>query len=552
MIDFSEVTKIQDRAISETRNARRPGGAILIVAPTGAGKTRINSKNIENFAHDFRAEHRRNPHVLALQHRGALLEQARDALARWSPDCGLSISTTREGELDQSGDVNFATVQSIVSRLNELKSVDLLTIDEAHHASNSKDADYTKVLEFLQTANPNLTIIATTATPTRPDRRGLNPLLQNASQVTIGYAELQRAGQIKLPKTKVVNIRTADGGTTTSIMRSKYKPEKDADPAGLTKALRLARPADYHEQMADAWEVNFKHRMDSKNISAGTIAFDPTIASAHVFAEEIAARGYKVAVIDSEQDKEDNANALSRYCSGMLDMIVSCKMLDEGIDAPGTRCIIINRETTSEIEYHQMVGRAMRMGNDPVLQGIDPVVLDGGASTMIHGSVERRATVIDYFQRLERGEIDVQLNEDAKWMPQLDGETYSPWRLLKDPPPVMAVTDGKSSIYAVASKSPTGKTLFSLAETQTIKGRAEVRIMKDSAGRPLVGIEETRLRQIEAERLLPARHNLLRMEATESHKFQGKSLVDERLQEHPEHIRTAEIFAATMARGFGR
>src|SRR3546814_9336362 len=77
----------------------------------------------------------------------------------------------------------------------------------------------------------------------------------------------------------------------------------------------------------------------------------------------------------------------------------------------------------------QMVGRTIRMGSDPAYWNVQPVVLDGGASTMIHGSIESRAAVIDYLQKLERGEVSKEtLSERAE--KSADGE-YSPWRKVK-------------------------------------------------------------------------------------------------------------------------
>src|SRR3546814_14301045 len=81
-----------------------------------------------------------------------------------------------------------------------------------------------------------------------------------------------------------------------------------------------------------------------------------------------------------------------------------------------------------------MVGRTIRMGSDPAYWNVQPVVLDGGASTMIHGSIESRAAVIDYLQKLERGEVSKEtLSERAE--KSADGE-YSPWRKVKDQPRV--------------------------------------------------------------------------------------------------------------------
>lgn len=550
-MDFTEVTKIQDRAISEVSDHVQPGAAILVEAPTGAGKTRINSRNIGNFIEKFAAENGRMPYILALQHRGALAGQALEAYSKWCPESNVSRSFSTEGNLDQSGTINYAIVNTVAAHLNDLKAPDLVTIDEAHHASDKETAHYSLVLQKASELNPNLTLITTTATPNRPDHRDLNPKLRNAKRVTIGYKELERAGQIRLPVTKTVTIRLADGNTTNNIMRAKYRPEKDAEAAGLNKLLNDVRPSDFHAQMVDAWETSFKDQMDAKGINAGSIAYEGTIAAARAWAYEFSRRGHKVGIVDSDQDKDQNKATLKALENGEISVIVSVKMIDEGIDIPRTRCILIGNATTSETQYHQMVGRSMRMGSDPDLQAVKPIVLDGGASTMIHGAIERRAEILDFFQNLQR-EPRQENTPDADLMPPMKSGKYTPWRVLKDPPPVMAVTDGKQSIYAIVNKTPDGRTLYSLAEAREVKGRAQMLLLKDQSGKPLVGISADQLREVERDRLLPARHEILRMEATASLRHPGKSLVDERLAENPEYIQSAQAFASYMNRGAGR
>src|SRR3546814_2591360 len=76
-------------------------------------------------------------------------------------------------------------------------------------------------------ANPDIKLIFCTATPTRPDKKGLNPRLANAPRVTIGWSELERAGQIKLPRTVELRVPAKNGGTVNQVAAKHYKPEKE-------------------------------------------------------------------------------------------------------------------------------------------------------------------------------------------------------------------------------------------------------------------------------------------------------------------------------------
>jgi len=434
----------------------------------------------------------------------------------------------------------------VAARIDELKPYKYAGIDEAHHASDAKSGDYVAVLPELIKRNPDIMIVAVTATPSRPDRKGLSPILQNAKRVTIGWAELERAGQIKLPHTVEVPIQAKNGGTVNQVARDHYKPEKDANSAGLMKKIREARGDDFNEQMANAWE--------RQGQGLSTLAFAKRIEDARAFAEEMKTRGHRVDVVDSDSGADHNNAVLQRYGAGELDMVVSVKMIDEGLDVPATRCILILCETTSEIEYHQMVGRALRAGDDPELRATKPIVIDGGASTMIHGAIERRAAVIDYLQRLERGELPEAIIAkplvETQANPQIQGVdgTYTPWRKMQDKPVVLALTDGASVVFAVESVDASGEPRYTLAETQEVKGRTQLTLMKGADNKPLRNMSGSFLQTIESERIIPSRATLLRMESTMS-RTSSASLVDERIAAAgAQHIESVLLFAQMQAR----
>src|SRR3546814_5975617 len=79
---FDEVTRIQERAIAEAIQILEDHNEVLIEAPTGAGKTRINARILEEIAKragpDFNS--------LNLCHRERLATQSQDAFRQWVPE----------------------------------------------------------------------------------------------------------------------------------------------------------------------------------------------------------------------------------------------------------------------------------------------------------------------------------------------------------------------------------------------------------------------------------------------------------------------------------
>src|SRR3546814_9959483 len=104
---------------------------------------------------------------------------------------------------------------------------------------------------------------------------------------------------------------------------------------------------------------------------------------------------------------------------------------------------------------------------------------------MIHGSIESRAAVIDYLQKLERGEVSKEtLSERAE--KSADGE-YSPWRKVKDEPRVLAMSDGEGVIFALERPDIQGNARYSLIEASADKGGSKLHIMRDDNNKPLNG-----------------------------------------------------------------
>lgn len=539
-IDYEAVTKIQERAVQESLDILDISNVVLIEAPTGAGKTRINSRVIEEISKRLEAK---GEDILALNlcHRENLAEQSKEAFHKWAPDCKIGTTLATDGNFDQSENNVYALVQTVAPRLDELRKYNVVGIDEAHHASDNKNGDHTEIINRILENNPEAKIIAVTATPSRPDGLGLAPILRDAPRVTIGWGELERAGQIILPQTVEVPI-TTENGTVNQVARKHYDPDKAANAAGLTKAIQKARPDDFLEQMANSWEL--------KNDGRRTICYASSINQARAFHELMKERGHRVDIMDSAMSASHNKGALDRYAKGELDMVVSVKMIDEGVDVPATRCILILRETTSEIEYSQMVGRSVRAGDTAEIRATKPLVIDGGASTMIHGAIERRAAVIDYLQGLQRGEVNENIQakplvagkEDPKIAGSVMGkEGYTPWRMLKTDPNVLGLTDGTGTILAVESRDAAGEPRYTVAEIvkERDKTRAKklgeiatLRMMKNDQGKALFNIKASVLNDIATSRILPSRASLLRMEASPS-KSDGQrtSLVDDRLAE---------------------
>jgi len=486
---LAELNRIQERAIGECLEALHYDKRVMLEAPTGAGKTRMSSQVIQRFAQDFERAHGRKPYVLALQHSQDLARQTSSRFADNAPGCDLTVGTSMNGVIDQHCDVNYAVVDTIANNLEDLRIPDLVLIDEAHHAvadkgqakADAMQADYPKVLDYVLAKNPACAFMSQTATPGRPDNAALHPVVGDAPSATIGYLELERAGQILIPDTIVgkigmrpyENIGRADPGYRQDLERfvAGAMSSVKGDRERLGKIIEDNRPGggtregyrEFVEESFAQWDRHFRDKFEDGKLP-GTVVFESNIEKARMFYEHAKAEGVKVALVHSNAARENDPDsfenatkAVDAYSAGRYDMLVSVKKLDEGIDAPRTRCVLLNRRTTSSIEYHQMAGRAMRMGHIPELYDVRPLLIDNGASTQIHGTIRDHAVVIDYVQGIERGVDQTRTKPVVRELGKpLEPETFSLWKKVKDDPEIYGIGDGKNTYYAFASGPESG------------------------------------------------------------------------------------------------
>ena len=171
-------------------------GNTLSVGPTGSGKTIMLSA----VAGSLLAEPDAKACILA--HRDELTGQNLSKFARVNP--GVSTSVFDAKDKSWSGRATFAMVQTL-SRDNHLAAIpilDLLVIDEAHHAAS---ASYRRVIDRVLDKNPGAQIFGVTATPARSDGKGLREVFSNvADQITLG--ELIASGHLVPPRTFVIDV----------------------------------------------------------------------------------------------------------------------------------------------------------------------------------------------------------------------------------------------------------------------------------------------------------------------------------------------------------
>ena len=134
---------------------------LLLVAPTGSGKTVIASELIRRWVAQY-------CRVLFLAHRREIIDQTSAKLTANGVRHGIIMSGVdpRPMEGVQVGSIDTLHVRGVRSNAMDLPPADLVIFDEAHRARG-------RTREHLLSLYPNAVVLGMTATPCRGDGRGL-------------------------------------------------------------------------------------------------------------------------------------------------------------------------------------------------------------------------------------------------------------------------------------------------------------------------------------------------------------------------------------------
>lgn len=306
----------------------------LLVLPTGCGKTVVFSKLVED-------QVRAGDRCLIMAHRGELLEQAADKLAK-TTGLGCAVEKAESTCLNSWFRVTVGSVQSLQreKRLAQFPPdyFDTIVIDEAHHVLSD---GYQRVLSHFSGAK----VLGVTATPDRGDMRNLGQYFENlAYEYTLPRAI--RDGYLSPIKAQTIPLKLDLTGVGTQ--------------AGDFKASEIGTALDpYLQQIADEMA---KFCRDRK-----TVVFLPLVKTSQKFCSILNEKGFRAAEVNGSS--EDRAEILKDYAAGKYNVLCNSMLLTEGWDCPDVDCIIVLRPTKVRSLYCQMVGRGTRLapGKDHLL-----------------------------------------------------------------------------------------------------------------------------------------------------------------------------------------
>lgn len=352
----------QEKLVDDVRKSFASGHkSPLVVAPTGSGKTVIFSYVAKNAS-------AKGNRVMILVHREELLIQTKSALDRMGVDCGL-IAAGRTP--DPWKNVQLASVQTLVRRLEKEIPPNLIIVDEAHHAAAGS---WRKVIA----AFPNAKIIGVTATPQRLDGKGLGDIFDD---MILGpeVQSLIDDGFLCRPIYYAPSTVNLDGVRTSMGDYSKTDLEAKTNTPVITGCA-----VTHYKRICDG---------------VPAIVFCVSIKHATDVANQFCTAGYSFRVLDGTLSPDVRKQRVADLAAGRIHGLTSCEIVSEGFDLPVVTCAILLRATQSLSLHLQQIGRALR----PHDSKTNAIILDHVGNCMKHGLAEEpREWSLDHAQKRKR------------------------------------------------------------------------------------------------------------------------------------------------------
>jgi DNA repair protein RadD len=327
--------------------SRRPP-RILLVGPTGSGKTVLAARDIADWL-------RSGGRVLFVAHTAQLIRQCVVRLREYGirqSDIGVIMSQLGDEE-NSSARVQVASVQTLHARSHVRPPATLLVIDEAHHI-------VAKTYQRLLADYPYATVLGLTATPWRLDGKGLGDAF-DAIIETRKVSELIAEGWLASPRVFTV---PPDQRANLSEVRIRGA---DFELQDLNRAVNRRELCG---NLVEHWK-----RLANKQ---PTICYVVNVEHATQIADEFWQSGITSEVVSAETPYTEREKVLARLESGQTQVVVNCMIFVEGWDCPPARVCILARPTLSTALYLQMCGRVMRPGPTPL-------ILDHAGNALWHG-----------------------------------------------------------------------------------------------------------------------------------------------------------------------
>lgn len=365
----------QEQAIHDLRQAMKEHKNVLLTAPTGAGKTALA-------VFMMGSAQERGLSSFFLVHQNELLKQTSRALWKQKLEHGVIASGKRVSKME----VQVASVQTLVRRMDKYKEPALIIVDEAHLGVA---ASYLKIFEQF----PNAMIVGLTATPQRTDGKALGDVFD---KIVEGPSVRMLMDRGYLSDYRLIAPR--------NVLDMSDVKTKGGDYDTKSAEAKLDKPT----ITGDAVSAYKQHAGGKR-----CVVLCVSIAHAEHVCESYTAAGVKAEAIHGGHTELEREQKLERLASGETLVLTSVQLMIAGVDIPSIEVVQFLRPTQSLVIYMQAIGRGLRPapGKDKL------IILDQVSNWTRHGLPDEKREWSLEGKKSRKKKADEEADIDAQQCP---------------------------------------------------------------------------------------------------------------------------------------
>lgn len=337
---------LRDYQIKLTDNVIRKLSQRKVIAQlaTGGGKTVCFSSITKRYID------KNEKSVLILVHRKELLQQTRRSLHNaFGLDCQIIIAGMKSMPFAR---VYVGMVETVKRRIDKLRNIGMIIIDEAHIANFNKIHDHF----------PESYFIGFTATPLAAAKD--RPLKNFYNDIVCGVdiSDLIQIGSLCANETYAA--KDSVDRRDLSIKAGEF----DNKLMGIefTKQHHVNNVVSIYKQKAEGTKA---------------IVFNVNIAHSLKVTEAFVNAGYNCRHFDGETESKERSEVLSWFENTPGAILCNVGIATTGFDEPSIQTVIVNRSTMSMPLWLQMTGR----GSRPTEFKKSFTIIDMGGNAVVHG-----------------------------------------------------------------------------------------------------------------------------------------------------------------------
>lgn len=313
------IEKIEDKIAAGEKS-------IMLQSSPGSGKTLIMSYFANKYSN-------KGDYVFSIAHRQEIIRQT------------ISRYLAQGANYDN---FDVAMVQTVRSRVDNVRTPKLIIIDEAHH---SMAATYLKVLKSI--GDENTIKLYFTATPRRADGKGFLELIPEDNLIkgptTKWLIDHDYLAHYQFYQPVLVNDDDLKFSKRSGDFTNKSIQE-------TAKALKAEEVVKYYHQVGDDEQA---------------IVYAATLEQSKRIVDAFNEAGIKAFHLDGTTNKDERDKQIEDYRKGKIRIISNVEIFTEGLDLPNAHVALITRPTMSLALYLQFSMRVLRPQPGKVAKIVD-------------------------------------------------------------------------------------------------------------------------------------------------------------------------------------